>query len=76
MLLGFFKTYTISNYVETIPAITVPQYIYRSDGTTIWRKGMRGDYFVWDVALTPLGFSYGGVEDTDWVNRFSIPKTV
>ena len=43
-----------------------PQYRLFSDGTIKYRKGIRDDYEVLDVALTATGFS--GIEDTDWEN--------
>ncbi len=41
------------------------QYDYYSDGTAIWRKGIREGRFCIDKAITPLGFD--GVMNTDWV---------
>ena len=43
------------------------QYVYYSDGTTIWRDGVRSGAFVLDVALTLTGF--GGTEGVDWENK-------
>lgn len=48
------------------------QYLVYTDGTGIWRKGVRDANFVFDHTLTPLGFS--GEVDTDWENVFKIPK--
>lgn len=42
------------------------QYVYYDDGIALWRKGVRDGCFVWDKALTPVGFN--GIEDTDWEN--------
>ena len=49
--------------VGKIPPV---QYIYYDDGTGFWRKGVRGNYFVYDKALTPMGFD--GDEGIDWIN--------
>lgn len=58
-------------YAETHTGYTdTDQYKYFSDGTEIWRKGVRDTYFVLDKALTILGFN--GAEDTDWENVVKI----
>jgi hypothetical protein len=49
------------------------QYLSYTDGSSIWRVGLRNSSVCWDVALTPTGFN--GAEDTDWECVFSIPKT-
>ena len=49
-----------------LPDIPTGQYDYYSDGTAIWRKGIRGGAYCIDKALTPMGFD--GVENVDWVN--------
>lgn len=41
-------------------------YRYYADDIAIWRKGVRGNYFVYDKALTPMGFD--GDEGIDWIN--------
>lgn len=43
------------------------QYVYYTDGTAEWRKGTRVNKFVWDKAITPLGFGVGSIENVDWV---------
>ncbi len=42
------------------------QYVEYFDGITLWRKGVRDGCFVWDHAMTLLGFD--GTEDIDWEN--------
>lgn len=46
------------------------QYIYYTDGSTIWRKGVRNSEYVIDKTLTGTGFN--GIENTDWENVWSI----
>lgn len=46
------------------------QYVYYTDGTYFWRKGVKDSVFVIDKALTDTGFN--GVENTDWENVYSI----
>lgn len=57
---------------------TFQQYITKTDGTSIWRKGVRMAAFVWDHAITPLGFagneSFDGGATGDWECVFKIPK--
>jgi uncharacterized protein (TIGR02145 family) len=45
-------------------------YVIYTDGTSIFRKGVRDHALVIDKAITATGFS--GVEDTDWVNLKAI----
>ena len=63
LTIGIYKWYT--NDAEA-----VTQYKLYTDGSAIWRKGVRDNAFVWDVTLTGTGFS--GAEDTDWTNVFNI----
>lgn len=48
------------------------QYGTYTDGTFNYRDGVRNGEYVIDVALTPLGFDPGGVENTDWKNLFNL----
>jgi len=58
-------------FINSIVVITsTPQYIYYTDGTYYWRKGVRGYIFVIDKALTLNGFN--GEEGTDWENVYNI----
>ena len=56
--------------VPPIPDDQIPQYYLVTDGSTIYRKGVRNQAFVIDIALTALGF--GGIEDIDWQNLQTI----
>ena len=56
----------VPHVVPPIPVDQIPQYYLLSDGNEIYRKGVRNQSFVIDVALTVLGF--GGIEDIDWKN--------
>jgi hypothetical protein len=42
------------------------QYVYFTEDSSIFRKGVRDNAFVVDAALTPTGFS--GTENIDWEN--------
>jgi hypothetical protein len=42
------------------------QYIIYTDGSSVYRDGVRDGNWVVDIELTELGFS--GEEDTDWEN--------
>ena len=53
-------------YNNTGAPVLGTSYIIYTDGTSIFRKGVRSHSFVIDKALTTLGFN--GVEDTDWTN--------
>ena len=44
----------------------IPQYYECTDGTAIYRFGVRNLAYVVDRTITSLGFL--GVEDTDWEN--------
>ena len=46
--------------------VKVKPYTYYTDGTIIYRKGVRSGTFVIDKALTSTGFR--GIENTDWTN--------
>lgn len=46
------------------------QYIYYTDGTYYWRKGVRNSEYVIDKTLTATGFN--GSEGIDWENVWSI----
>ena len=52
--------------VRDVTPSSYPQYVYYSDGISIFRKGVRDTSFVIDIALTELGFD--GDENTDWQN--------
>ena len=52
--------------VRDITPVSYPQYVYYSEGISIFRKGVRDTSFVKDVAITELGFD--GEENTDWQN--------
>jgi|WetSurSiteA1Bulk_404760.scaffolds.fasta_scaffold00681_7 hypothetical protein len=52
----------------------MPQYTEYTFAGNYWRDGVRSENWVLDVALTPLGFD--GIEDIDWTNRWTLPKTV
>lgn len=54
------------NNIPQDPQTNIPQYYIMTDGTVVYRKGVRGGAFVIDIALTALAF--GGVYGTDWVN--------
>lgn len=56
-----------SIYTEELGPV---QYIYYDDGVEYWRKGVRDGSYVIDHALTLTGF--GGLENTDWENVWSI----
>jgi hypothetical protein len=45
-------------------------YIEYTDGTAIYRKGVRTGAFVIDKALTATGFN--GIEGVDWENIYNI----
>lgn len=49
----------------------LPQYRYYSDGTVIYREGVRGGILVSDRTLSPTGFA--GIENTDWENLATLP---
>lgn len=42
------------------------QYVLYTDGTTLFRDGVRDGAFVTDKALTATGFA--GTEGVDWIN--------
>lgn len=64
---GAYCIYDNEPYVPpVIPDPYIPQYYHVTDGTAIYRKGVRAGAFVIDRALTALAF--GGIEDTDWIN--------
>lgn len=46
------------------------QYIYYTDGTYYWRKGVRDSKYVIDKTLTVTGFN--GTEGVDWENVWSL----
>lgn len=49
----------------------IPQYVYYTDSTAWYRKGVRGGYYVIDIRLTASP-GWDGDEDTDWKCLYSI----
>ena len=56
----------LSTYSTTSSDSSTQQYVYFTEDSSIFRKGVRSNAFVIDATLTPTGFS--GTEDVDWEN--------
>jgi len=63
---------TLSVWYCDVSTISGTQYTEYSDGSSIWRLGVRDAYVCWDVELDATGFE--GVEGVNWECVLKIPK--
>jgi len=62
----------LSVYYVYASLIGGTQYVEYSDGSSIWRIGVRDASVCWDVELDAIGFD--GIEDVNWECALKIPK--